>query len=433
MYRVDSKVRRLVAVGAAAALALSMAACSGSGTGGSSGTKTVVWSSWGTPEEIARYKAFDTQFMKDHPDIKMVFQPVADYDDYHTKLLAELASGTAPDAFYIGDDKIGQFVNSDALMPLTDLMNSSASKTKPADFAQGLFGATKKGKEIYAAPNDSNPDALWYDKVALKKAGVTDDPATLAAAGKWTTEAYLDMNTKLKKAGLTGSMFWNYWSTHYSWISAQGGKSFDSNGKFVANSDPKAVAAVDVLAKNFQNGTFVVADTLPQGAGADSVFVTHKAGFFIQGRYTIGTVKAAGDPDNYDVVQWPTPDGKAAPTGVAVSYLAINAKTKNKDATFEFWTSFLSAEGQTVRLQGGGNAVPSIKGADKVVLDGYPAHAKTLLEMRDIGFEDYVTEASVAGLSSDVSAKMLALYQGKESTKSTLDDIGALISKKTGK
>ncbi|WP_431278418.1 ABC transporter substrate-binding protein [Leifsonia poae] len=430
MSRVDSKVRRLVAVAAAAALALSMAACSGSG---GSSTKTVVWSSWGTPEEIARYKAFDTQFMKDHPDIKVTFQPVADYGDYHTKLLAQLASGTAPDVFYIGDDKIGQFVNSKALLPLTDLMESSASKTKPDDFAQGLFGATKKGDEYYAAPNDSNPDALWYDKAALKAAGVTKDPATLAEKGEWTTEAYLDMNAKLKKAGLTGSMFWNYWATHYSWISSQGGKAFDESGKFVANTDPTSVKAVDVLAKNFQNGTFVVADTLPEGAGADSVFVSHKAGFFIQGRYTIGTVKAAGDPENYDVVRWPTPDGKAAPTGVAVSYLAINAKTKNKDAAFEFWTNFLSAEGQTFRLKGGGNAVPSIKGADKVVLDGYPEHAQTMLDMRDIGFEDNATEASVPGLSSDISDKMLALYQGKESTKATLDDIAKMISDKTGK
>ncbi|MEO7146444.1 MAG: extracellular solute-binding protein [Terrimesophilobacter sp.] len=135
MSRFNSTVRRTVAIGAAAALALGMAACSGSG-GSSSGQTTVVWSTWGTPQELTRYKEFDTQFMKDHPDIKVVLQPVADYGDYHTKLLAQLASGTAPDVFYIGDDKIGQFVSSSALMPLTDLMNSSASLTKPDDFAQ---------------------------------------------------------------------------------------------------------------------------------------------------------------------------------------------------------------------------------------------------------------------------------------------------------
>lgn len=431
MSRVGSMTRKLAAVSAVAILAATMTACSGSG--GSSGTTTIKWSTWGTPEELTRYKQFDTEFMKQHPDIKVVLQPVADYGDYHTKLLAELTSGTAPDVFYIGDDKIGQFVSSNVLMPLTSLMNSSASKTKPADFAQGLFGATKEGSEIYAAPNDSNPDTLWYDKAALKAAGITEDPATLAENGKWTTDAYLQMNKKLKDAGLTGSMFWNYWSTHWSWISSQGGKAFDSSGKFVANTDPTSVKAVDVLAKNFQNKTFVVADTLPQGAGADSVFVTHKAGFFIQGRYTIGTVKAAGDPQNYDIVRWPTPDGTAKPTGVAVSYLAINAKTKNKDAAFTFWTNFLSAQGQTLRLKGGGNAVPSIKGADKVVLDGYPAHAQTMLDMRDIGFEDYATEAKVPGLSGDISDKMLALYQGKTSTQATLDEVATMIKDKTGK
>ncbi|MEO6942581.1 MAG: extracellular solute-binding protein, partial [Terrimesophilobacter sp.] len=120
MSRFNSTAKRAVAIAAAAALALSMAACSGSG-GAASGKTTVVWSTWGTPQELTRYKEFDTQFMKDHPDIKVVLQPVADYGDYHTKLLAQLASGTAPDVFYIGDDKIGQFVSSDALMPLTDL------------------------------------------------------------------------------------------------------------------------------------------------------------------------------------------------------------------------------------------------------------------------------------------------------------------------
>jgi len=428
MSFVNSKVRVAVAIVSAAALAVTMAGCSGSG----SGKTTVVWSTWGTPDELTRYQEFDKQFMEDHPTINVVLQPVADYSDYHTKLLAGLASGTAPDVFYIGDDKIGQFVSSSALMPLTSLMNSSASETKPSDFPEGLFGAAIKGDEIYAAPNDSNPDALWYDKVALEKAGITDDPATLAAEGKWTTATYLEMNAKLKAAGLTGSMFWNYWSTHYSWISSQGGTPFDSSGNFVGNTDPATVSAMEVLAEQFQNKTFVVADTLPSGNGADAIFATHKAGFLVQGRYTIGTVKAAGDPENYDIAPWPTPTGEAAPTGTAVSYLAINAKTDVKSAAFTFWTSFLSAAGQTFRLQGGGNAVPSINGADDVVLDGYPEHAQTLLDMREIGFEDPVTEGSVPGLSSDISAKMLQLYQGKATTQATLDDIATMIQAKTG-
>ncbi|EQM85734.1 ABC transporter substrate-binding protein [Microbacterium maritypicum] len=435
-----ANVTRYLALGAAGALALGLAACSGGGGGGgggvdADGNATVVWSTWGTADELTRYEEFNKDFMERHPDIKVKLQPVADYGDYHSKLLAQLTSNTAPDVFYVGDDKIGQFVDSNRLMPLSDLMDSKDSKTKKDDFFPGLFGAAENDGEVYAAPNDSNPDVFWYDKQALAAAGITEDPATLAENGEWTTDKFLEMNEKLHDAGLTGTMYWNYWATHWSWLSSQGlDAPYDDSGAFVANKDAATVESVQQLGDLFEDGTFVVADTLPDGAGADSVFVTHKAGFFVQGRYTIGTVDATGEQDSYDIVQWPTPDGEAAPTGVATSFLAINGKTKVKDAAFTFWTEFLSAEGQTFRLQGGGNAVPSIKGADEVVLeDDYPAHAQTFLDMRDIGFEDYPAEARVPGLPTAIADEFLKLYQGKADAQETLDTIADVVKERSEK
>lgn len=433
MPRSKSVMKFVVVSGAVAALTVSLGACSGSA--GAHNKNTVVWSTWGSADELTRYKEFNADFMKRHPDITVKFQPVASYDDYHSKLLAQLASNTAPDVFYVGDDKIGQFVDSGRLMDMTALMNSTDSNTKPDDFYPGLFGAAQKDGEYYAAPNDSNPDVLWYDTKTLKAAGITEDPATLADNGGWTTAKFLEMNDKLKAAGRAGTMFWNYWATHWSWLSAEGDPApYDESGAFVANKDPKTVADVETLGKYFQDGKFVVADTLPDGAGADSMFVTGKAGFFVQGRYTIGTVKAAGTQDQVDIVRWPTPDGKPAPTGVATSFLAMNKATKSKDAAFTFWTEFLSAEGQNFRLQGGGNAVPSIKGADDVVLeDNYPAHAQTMLDLRNIGFEDYPAEAKVPSLSTDISAVFLKLYEGKQDAQATLDEIAHLVAEKSAK
>ena len=123
------------------------------------------------------------------------------------------------------------------------------ARRKPDDFFPGLFGAAEQDGEIFAAPNDSNPDVLWYDKQALAAAGITEDPATLAESGEWTTEKYLEMNDKLAAAGLTGSMFWNYWATHYSWISSQGGTAYDESGAFVGNDDATTVDAVDTLGR----------------------------------------------------------------------------------------------------------------------------------------------------------------------------------------
>lgn len=429
---------RYLALGAAGALALGLAACSGGGGGGSvdaDGKATVVWSTWGTPEELTRYEEFNKDFMERHPDITVKLQPVAGYGDYHSKLLAQLTSNTAPDVFYVGDDMIGQFVDSNRLMPLRELMDSKDSKTAYEDFFPGLFGAAEKDDEVYAAPNDSNPDVFWYDKQALAAAGITEDPATLAENGEWTTDKFLEMNAALHDAGLTGTMYWNYWATHWSWLSSQGlDAPYDDKGTFVANEDADTVEAMQQFGDLFQDGTFVVADTLPDGAGADSVFVTHKAGFFVQGRYTIGTVSAAGEQDSYDIVRWPTPDGAEAPTGVATSFLAINGKTKVKDAAFTFWTEFLSAEGQTFRLEGGGNAVPSIKGADEVVLEGdYPAHAQTFLDMRDIGFEDYPAEARIPGLPVAIAEEFQKLYEGKVDAQTTLDTIADVVAERSEK
>lgn len=102
----------------------------------------------------------------------------------------------------------------------------------------------------------------------------------------------------------------------------------------------------------------------------------------------------------------------------------MNAKSDDPDGAFAFWTAFLSAEGQTFRLSGGGNAVPSIQGADEVVLeDNYPEHAQTFLDMRDLGFANYPAESEVPGLSSEISEMMLNLYQGNGTAQSVLDEV----------
>jgi multiple sugar transport system substrate-binding protein len=184
------------------------------------------------------------------------------------------------------------------------------------------------------------------------------------------------------------------------------------------------------LGEKFADGEFVVADTLPDGAGADTLFLTHQAGFFSQGRYTIGTIKEGGEEDSYDIAPWPTLDGAPKPTGVAAAYLVMNKKSEVKDAAWNFMSAYLDVDGQTFRLGEGGNAVPSIIGADNVVLDGYPAHAQTFLDARDNGFEDHITDGSVPGLSGDVSALFLELYQGKADATTTLNSVADLIASK---
>ncbi len=414
----------------AAVAASGLTACSGSGSGGGQGK--VVWSTWGSPEDLKSYDKFQAAFMEKHPDVELVFQPTPSYSEYHSKLLTQLSSSTAPDVFYIGDDRVASVIRNNVLMPIGDKLSDTTISED--DFAANVLDIGRWEGDLYALPNDVNPDTLWYDKQALEAAGITDDPAELAENDQWTVEAFFDMTAKLAAAGLTGAVYWNYWATHDGFMTAQGGKVYDDQGKYVAHQDQASITAMEEYAKRFQTGELKLADLLPEGAGSDTLLVTHKLGFLAAGRYTIGAIRGAGvDETLYDIVRWPSIDGTAKPTGVAASYLAINAKTADPEAALKFFSSFLDADGQKLRLEGAGNAVPSIKGADNIVLDeGYPAHAQTMLDMRDMGYSNFATEAAVPDLSNQISVEyMQPLYEGKSDAKSTLEAIAQLVEEKT--
>ncbi|WP_331436709.1 extracellular solute-binding protein [Gordoniibacillus kamchatkensis] len=134
----------------------------------------------------------------------------------------------------------------------------------------------------------------------------------------------------------------------------------------------------------------------------------------------------------FDIAPWPTNTGKKMePAGIPTAYISMNKATKNKAAAWEFIQAFVSKEGQIFRLQGGGNAVPSTKGADQVVLEGnLPAHAKTFLDARAIGYALTPKEAGVPGLSKVITDSLEALWLKGGTLEDGLKDLGTQANKK---
>ncbi|GAA1179039.1 multiple sugar transport system substrate-binding protein [Kitasatospora gansuensis] len=396
------------------AIALSASACSGTNGGGDAkdGKVTLRWSTWGSAEDMAVFKAFTDEFTKKHPNITLKLEPVASYEDYHPKLLTQLTSRTAPDVFYVGDDYIGKLVADGVLAPLDEQLAGPDSKSRPADFFEGIYGGAKKSGVTYGVPNDTNPEVLWFDKKALAEAGITEDPAALNEAGRWTMATYLEMNAKLKAADKYGSIFWNWYGANYSLVNGFGGKVWE-NGKYVATTDPKSRQALKVLADGYRDKTFASADLLPEGNSASTQFIKHKAGFYAGGRWVVETIRKGGDLPNYDIVPFPSESGQPVQGAVAASYLTLNKDGKHKKEAFTFLTEFVSKEGQQLRLKGG-SAVPSVKGAESLVTgDGYPAHAQTFLDVRDKGFANFPDEVAVPGLTKAVNDHLMKIWEGK--------------------
>ncbi|WP_274651075.1 ABC transporter substrate-binding protein [Paenibacillus humicola] len=402
----------------AMAMSLLLSACGGGGGSGNgsgdsaesgSGAKVKIkWATWGNPGELTRFQEFTKEFNKTHPNIEAELIPIP--GEYEQKILTQLSGGTAPDIFYGGDTTIVKLIDNGSIEELTPYFERADSTIKTDDYADGLWGPAKSGDKIFGVPVDCNPMVLWYNKKVLSDAGITEDPADLQQKGEWNWDKFQDMTAKLHAAGKYGYVVENSWNTYYSWITGNEGKVYDDSGKFIADTDPKAVETWKYFYDNLKAGNFTFAGTLPKGQGSDAMFMSFQLGFAGAGRWYLPEFKQNKDL-SFDVVPFPTKTGQVEPAAVATAYLTMNKATQHKDEAWQFMQAFLSKEGQTFRLQGGGNAVPSVKGADDVVLEGnIPAHAKTFLDTRERGYVIPTAEASIPGLSSEITSALEELW-----------------------
>lgn len=418
-------------------------ACSSGGQGGAQGGTgegaapapkpgekvKLKWSTWGNPGELGRFQEFTKDFNAKHPNIEVELIPIPN-DSYEQKILTQLSGGTAPDIFYSGDGTISKLIENQTVTELLPLMQSPDSKIKDTDVFEGLWGAAKKDGKIYGVPVDCNPIILWYNKKLLKDAGVAEMPADLFEKGQWTWDAFKDMLTKLRAGGKHGYVLDNGWASYYSFISGNGGKPYNEKGEFIAGTDPKAKEAYKFLYDNVQSKNITFAGTLPKGQGGDAMFMSNQVGFVSAGRWYLPIFKQNKDLQ-FDIVPFPTNTGKKIePAGVATAYMVLNKSTKHPKEAYQFLSEFVSKEGQIYRLQGGGNAVPAVSGADQVVLEGnLPEHAKYFLDTRNIGFALTPFEAGVPGLSKVITDEMETLWlkDGK------LDDTLKTVTEKANK
>ncbi|MCO1338633.1 hypothetical protein BJH93_06975 [Kocuria polaris] len=397
----------LGAAGLAAAPALS--AC---GNGASDGG-SLVWSSWTNPGEAAKHKAFSAE-LGEKLGLDTKFQAIT--GDYQQKLLAQLAGGAAPDAFYVGEAEMAKLIESEQVIDLSEYLASADSPIKQEDFHENLLGWTRPevgSPEIYGLPVDCNPAALWFNKDVLAEAGVDVNPAQQFEAGTWTPDALEDVLSQVKAAGKRGLASGSWWFDWYGWMTIYGGTPFDDAGKAVFDTDAKCLQGLEWMFEQFGTGNMTFSGALPQGQGADALFFSGQMAFLNMGRWVLPNLMDLNF--GFDVAPHPSPSGKdfmSVPLGAAA--IAVNAKARNPEGALEFVANYVSPDGQRARLSGGGNAVPSIAGLDDVVTeDGIPEHAHF--------FNEIAAHATTLPLTVTANAKVASEY-GNVADKLLKDD-----------
>ncbi|MFI5697531.1 ABC transporter substrate-binding protein [Kribbella sp. NPDC051586] len=215
--------RRTFLIGAGSVLAL--AGCGSSNDKASSGGGKVelVYRLWDEQQEVG-YKAVFAEFTKENPDITVRME-VLPWDQYWTKLTTELASGKAPDVFWLTVDYFPDFAGKGVLAPLDDLISKAGLKLDA--YNPNVVQSYKFEDKQLGMPKDMGIVGLLYNKDLFKKADVTM-PAELTWAPDGSG-SFLEVARKLTVGPKQwGFCSWNHNQTQWlNWIASNGGHAMD--------------------------------------------------------------------------------------------------------------------------------------------------------------------------------------------------------------
>jgi multiple sugar transport system substrate-binding protein len=220
------------------------------------------------------------QFNAEHDNIKVKMNTI-EWAAYYQKVPTAVQSGKGPDVGLMHVDTLPTNAARQVVAPLDDLAKTLG--WKPGDFVPAVWEAGLYNGQRYGIPLDVHPQACFYNKGALEKAGL--DPDNPPQTG----EDYMSALEELKAAGIQGH--WQYPSAGFTFqtlIWQLGGDLYNEDAaKATFNSDAGVEALtwmVDLVKKGYSPKNV--------GPGADFIaFQNGKNAFFWSGPWNINPFK----------------------------------------------------------------------------------------------------------------------------------------------
>lgn len=255
-------------------------------------------------------------------------------------LTTGIATGEAPDVFFISPGDWRRYAESGLALPLEDYMPDYLME----DLLPAAVDAVTLDGHIYSVPFEMEPVALWYNKEMLEEAGV-EVPTTwdelLAAAEALTTEdrygILLPMNP---------DYFENFIFYPFLWMA--GADVVNEDFTEAAVNTPEAARALDLWGTLVREGW-----AAPNSTGNDPTderFGTEQAAMFVSGYWVWGWL-TANYPDIVDkigVAPIPAPDeGDEMATVYGGWTVMVYADTEHPEEAAEFAINMFGAEDNT--------------------------------------------------------------------------------------
>jgi ABC-type glycerol-3-phosphate transport system substrate-binding protein len=374
--RVPLFVACLALIGSGAIVGLST-----NGASAATKHKTVTlqfWSTYNTADKEASTiaKVIIPRFEKLNPGIK-VDSVIYPYADLLNKFIATSAAGNPPDVMRSDIAWVAQLAQEGIIVNVTKL---KAFTTIRKESLPGPLATTEVGGKFYAFPDDTNTQALYWNKADFAAAGISGPPATinqlLADAATLTIPAKQQYGL-----GVDGTDIWN--TAPYVW--SMGGAF--TNAKYTQATgymdSTATVTAVTTLVNLLKSGD--IGSDFQGGASAvsgESGFPKGEYAMYIDGPWAVPTYAGLSPVPSYGIAAFPSGAGGSVSTVGGED--TVVAKDGHHVADAEKFAEFLDSPFAQLAMakQGDMSAIKTDSAQEVKDTPYYAVFAKQLLTAR---------------------------------------------------
>lgn len=311
------------------ALLLTLVLCLGVISVASAGeTQTVTVAMWG---DDARKESFTELFAPlEAKGIKVDVQ-VYPAGEYATKVLTQIAGGSAPDVVWLTERYYPLFASENVLSNMNSLMTDEEYRFN--DYSDSLVSNYIINGDLMAVPFTANPIALFYNASLFEQAGM-ETPLELYQKGEWTFSKMMECATAISALGedYYGLSFLQTgdptnWPVLLNYFWSQGVDFFNADTTACTINTPEGITAMQSLYDMmFVNAVHVKPSDIVS-------FESGKLGMF-QDNPSAGANYQGVDFD-WDYITFPANDAGELTNVVGVALYGIINSTKVYDSALE--------------------------------------------------------------------------------------------------
>ncbi|MFG3016869.1 extracellular solute-binding protein [Streptomyces cinerochromogenes] len=356
-------MRRGISFAAAVTVvALTASACGGSGGGSSSKPKDpkdisgtiTYWDTSDAATEAPTYKALIKKFENKYPHIKVDYQNIP-FTDVEQKFKSAAKSGKgAPDVVRTDVGLMAEYAELGYIAPL----DGTAALKDTDDFSPVPLNTAKYKGKTYGVPSVTDTLGLLYNKKLLKKAGITEPPAT------WD-EFIADAKTIKQKTGAYGTYLNPDSYFLLPLLYSNGADLADPSAKKITINDGAAVKAL-TTAKKINDEASMKVDFANAYQNMQAAFKNGKVAMLIQGPWSVGDdlggTAFKGDEDNLGFAPVPAGAGGKAQAPTGGHNLTVYQGSSNLDASYLF-AQFMTSTPSQIAIAKGTGTLPTRKSA----------------------------------------------------------------------